>query len=129
MNTNDATRANADPMPEMSRRSFLRAAPVLGLAASAPAIAPKDEAMACPFEPIEWPADRADMWAMPLPTPKQRLDAAIGELKAAAKAVWPDISSWSVSIDEGSRFPLMIAAKTPRRASALVSILNGETRP
>ncbi|RWL47218.1 MAG: hypothetical protein EOR60_09655 [Mesorhizobium sp.] len=44
------------------------------------------------------------------PTPQQRLDAAIAELKAAAEALDPNIYQWNINTNEDKRCGLLVAA-------------------
>lgn len=92
MKTNDATRATAEGLPTLTRRLFLRNTAVAGaIAATAvPAVA----------EPS-------------ILTPRERLDAAIEELKAASEAIWPDVNDWTVNIGLTDRVPVLVAAYTP----------------
>lgn len=80
-------------MAKITRRLFLRntaAAGAVGAAVAAPAIA-----------------------AEPEMTPCERLDAAIAELKAAAKAIWPTADDWMIHVDASPSVPLMVAAYDP----------------
>lgn len=72
----------------MDRRQFLRAAPALGIAVATPAV------------------------ATPSVTPLERLDAALSELKEAAKAFDPSIIDWHIryAVDRDLDCRLVIAA-------------------
>lgn len=43
-------------------------------------------------------------------TPRERLDAAVAELKSAAAAAFPDIEHWRICIDEQKECPLLVAS-------------------
>lgn len=80
-------------MEKITRRLFLRntaAASAVGAAVAVPAV------------------------AEPAPTPRERLDAAITELKAAAAEIWPTADDWTIHVDGVvPSVPLMIAAYDP----------------
>lgn len=107
-------------MEKITRRLFMRksAALPIGLAAI-PITAPaKDEALAKRLEPVEFAADRVSMWEQSYtpPTPQERLDKAILEMKLAVKAIDPSISDWSIifAADEDLKFRFMaLASREP----------------
>lgn len=77
----------------ITRRTFLRntaVAGAVGATIAAPAVA-----------------------AEPEMTPRQRLDAAIAELKAASTELWPTADDWTVRIKATPSVPLMIVAYDP----------------
>lgn len=74
-------------------------------------------------------------------SPRERLDAAIAELKAAAEQIWPDIEDWTANTvsDENAPYagcPLVIAAHKPSlpkyaewSGPALYELQDGKYRP
>jgi len=56
------------------------------------------------------------------PPPRQRLEAAVVELKAAAACLWPTANDWIINLDGTPSVPLLITNydpdATPRRGSA-----------
>lgn len=91
MNTNDATRANAKALPEISRRRFLLNTTMAGAVV----------AVASPVAAAE-----------PEMTPLERIAAAQAELIAAAKIAFPEVTDWRVLKPEddnpGTPFMFMI---------------------
>lgn len=75
----------------MNRRDLLKGLPIAIAATSMPALA-----------------------SVPINSPRQRLDAAIAELKAAATEVYPDIQNWTVGEDGAKECPLLIAGLAKR---------------
>ncbi|MFD9897490.1 twin-arginine translocation signal domain-containing protein [Mesorhizobium sp. NPDC059025] len=76
----------------ISRRLFLRTTATAGVAASIGTI--------------------ADAEAAPQ-SPRERLEAAIKELKAAAADLWPNANDWMVRLDASPSMPLLINAYDP----------------
>jgi hypothetical protein len=63
--------------------------------------------------------------AEPELTPRERLDAAIVELKAAANAIWPNADDWIVKIEAASTIPLFINNYDPSAPHATGGKRNG----
>lgn len=82
----------------LNRRSFLRAAPAAGAVFAVPALAIAE--------------------AKPVMTARERLDAAIAELKAASLEIWPGADDWTVKIDARPSIPLMIHSYDPNCQTA-----------
>lgn len=78
----------------LNRRSFLRAAPAAGVALTVPAVA---------------------MAEKPVMTARERLDAAIAELKAAASEIWPTADDWEVLIEGRPSIPLLLSVYDSKR--------------
>lgn len=78
----------------MDRRSFLKSAPVAGLASIVPAAV-----------------------AATRMTPKERLEAAIAELKAAAEQIWPNANDWMIKLGASPSMPVFINVYDPDRDS------------
>lgn len=74
----------------ITRRLFLRSIPAAGAVVATPAIAEVGEV-----------------------DPRERLDAAIAELKAAAKEIWPAADDWMVKLDASPSMPVFINAYDP----------------
>lgn len=89
-------------MEKITRRLFMRKSAVLpiGLAAMPVAVSMEDEALARRLEPVEFAADRVNMWEQPYtpPTPEERLRKAAVEIRAAMKALGVD--SYMVMVRE-----------------------------
>lgn len=77
-------------MEKLTRRAILTCVPAVGFAAIAPAAAMTVE-----------------------PTPRERLDAAIAELKTAAEAIWPTANDWMIELDRSPSVPVFINAYDP----------------
>lgn len=80
-------------MEKITRRSMLAAVPAMGMAPIIPAIA----------EPVE----------VPVITPRQRLNAAIDELKASVTAMDPLATDWDIgwAVDESLTIRFCAMAK------------------
>jgi hypothetical protein len=131
-------------MPEISRRRFLINTATAGAAVAvvAPVVAAESEIhplarlralhgeasalMAVHNEEMggEWelriraPHNRLPIIYRSLDTsPRERLDAAIAELKAAANAIWPAADDWMVKIDGTESVPLLITNYVRTRGS------------
>ncbi|WP_343314894.1 twin-arginine translocation signal domain-containing protein [Brucella sp. BE17] len=78
----------------LNRRSFLRAAPAAGVALTVPAVAIAEK---------------------PVMTARERLDAAIAELKAAAAEIWPTADDWEVLVDGRPSIPLLLSVYDSKR--------------
>lgn len=46
-------------------------------------------------------------------SPRERLDAAITELKAAAEAIWPTADDWMIRIEASPSVPILISSYDP----------------
>jgi hypothetical protein len=77
----------------ITRRLFLRNSAVAGAAAATAAVPTVAEAKSI--------------------SPRERLDAAIAELKAASEAIWPQIEDWTTHIDVTRAVPVMLVAFVP----------------
>lgn len=55
-----------------------------------------------------------------VPTPRERLDAAIAELQAATLALWPDVDQWTIHVGVSEAVPMMVAAHDMKRSRIAV---------
>jgi len=100
----------------ITRRLFLRNSAALPLgAATLPAISAQAEPAKLTFEPLVLAEDRTSM-AHSVPTPMERFDKAVLELKRAVRAIDPTVEDWivkfAVNDDLELRFMAIASSKS-----------------
>lgn len=85
-----------------TRRALLKSIPACGMAVIVPAAAGAAVTVTAPIVVEARELSR-----------RERLDAAIAELKTAAEAIWPTANEWMIRIEASPSVPVLISSYDP----------------